>query len=82
MDENATNLAAQVPKSDINLRNAAISDFQCMNRILDSLPLYHHEDKSTAQLPIAPIVSLATRVFLTLPTEPEVGEGGAVITPI
>ncbi|OCK87527.1 uncharacterized protein K441DRAFT_691161 [Cenococcum geophilum 1.58] len=82
MDENATNLAARAPKSDINLRNAAISDLQRMNRILDSYPLCHHEDKSPPQPPIAPIVSLATRVFLTLPTEPEVSKGGAVITPI
>lgn len=82
MDENMTNLAARAPKSDINLRNAAIPDLQRMNRILDSYPLCHHEDKSPPQPPIAPIVSLATRVFLTLPTEPEVSEGGAVITPI
>ncbi|KAJ6163034.1 hypothetical protein N7497_003013 [Penicillium chrysogenum] len=31
--------------------------------------------------PLAPVVSLATRVFLTLPTEPEVSEGGATIVP-
>ncbi|PSN59735.1 cell cycle control protein cwf19 [Corynespora cassiicola Philippines] len=82
MDENAEKLATRAPKSTINLRNAAIADYQRTNRILDSCPLCHHEDKSPPQPPIAPIVSLATRVFMTLPTEPEISEGGAVIVPI
>jgi hypothetical protein len=51
-----------------------------MNRILDSCQLCHHPEKD--QPPIAPIISLATRVYLTLPTEPELIEGGAVIVPI
>ncbi|OCL11674.1 hypothetical protein AOQ84DRAFT_313495 [Glonium stellatum] len=80
MDENANKLASRVQKSEINLRNTAISDFQKTSRILDSCPLCHHEDKG--QPPVAPIVSLATRVFLSLPTEPEISEGGAVIVPI
>jgi hypothetical protein len=82
MDENANKLAARAPKSDVNMRNAAIQDFQRTNRILDNCPLCHHEDKSPPQPPLAPIVSLATRVYLTLATEPEISEGGAVITPI
>jgi hypothetical protein len=82
IDENATKLAARAPKSTVNLRNAAITDYQRTNRILDSCPLCHHEDKSPPQPPIAPIVSLGTRVFLTLPTEPEISDGGAVIVPI
>ncbi|KAL5116542.1 Pre-mRNA-splicing factor cwf19 [Pleosporales sp. CAS-2024a] len=82
MDDNATKLAARAPQSSINLRNAAIQDYQKMNRILDACPLCHHEDKSPPQPPMAPIVSLATRTFLTLPTEPEISTGGAVIVPI
>ncbi|KAF1930978.1 cell cycle control protein cwf19 [Didymella exigua CBS 183.55] len=82
MDENATRLAARAPKSSINLRNAAIQDYRKTNRILDSCPLCHHEDKSPPQPPIAPIISLGTRTFLTLPTEPEISDGGAVIVPI
>lgn len=31
---------------------------------------------------MAPIVSLATRTYLTLPTEPEISEGGAIIVPV
>ena len=80
MDENARKLAKRVQKSEINLKNTAISDFQRMNRILDSCPLCHHEDTNTP--PVAPVVSLATRVYLTLPTEPEVSDGGACIIPV
>ncbi|KAI9699059.1 MAG: hypothetical protein M1836_003248 [Candelina mexicana] len=80
MDENATKLAKRVQKSEINLKNTAISNFQKMNRILDHCPLCHHEDTDTP--PIAPMVSLATRIYLTLPTEPEISDGGACIVPI
>ena len=80
MDENATKLARRVQKSEINLKSTAISDFQKMNKILDSCPLCHHEDTNTP--PIAPVVSLGTRVYLTLPTEPEISDGGACIIPI
>ncbi|KAF6236698.1 hypothetical protein HO173_004989 [Letharia columbiana] len=80
MDENANKLAKRVQRSEINLKNTAISDFQMMNRILDNCPLCHHEDTNTP--PVAPIVSLATRVYLTLPTEPEISEGGACIIPV
>ncbi len=80
MDENANKLAKRVEKSEINLKNTAISDFQKMNKILDNCPLCHHEDTDTP--PIAPVVSLATRVYLTLPTEPEISDGGACIIPV
>ncbi|KAF1943264.1 cell cycle control protein cwf19 [Clathrospora elynae] len=82
LDDNAAKLAARAPKSTINLRNAAIQDYTKMNRILDSCPLCHHEDKSPPLPPLAPLVSLGTRTFLTLPTEPEISNGGAVIVPI
>ncbi|KAL8681160.1 MAG: hypothetical protein Q9186_002692 [Xanthomendoza sp. 1 TL-2023] len=80
MDENAAKLAKRVQKSEINLRNTAISDFQRMNRILDNCPLCHHEDTNTP--PVAPVVSLATRVYLSLPTEPEISDGGSCIIPV
>ncbi|KAI1090956.1 cell cycle control protein cwf19 [Rostrohypoxylon terebratum] len=80
MDENAEKLAKRVQKSEINLKNQAVGEFQKINKILDNCQLCHHEDRN--QPPIAPIVSLATRVYLTLPTEPELSEGGAVIVPI
>ena len=80
MDENAAKLAKRVQKSEVNLKNTAVSEFQKMNRILDTCPLCHHED--TNQPPLAPVVSLATRVYLTLPTQPELSEGSASIIPI
>lgn len=79
MDENATKLAKPLVKSDINLRNTAVGDFQKMQKVLDSCPLCHHEDTNTP--PAAPILSLATRVYMTLNTEPELAPGGAVIVP-
>lgn len=80
MDENAEKLARRMHKSDMNLKNMAVSEFQKMSRILDNCPLCHHEDRD--QPPIAPIIALGTRVFLTLATEPEVSPGGAVIAPV
>ncbi|KAI0834368.1 cell cycle control protein cwf19 [Hypoxylon sp. FL0890] len=80
MDENAEKLAKRVQKSEISLKNQAVNEFQKINKILDNCQLCHHEDRN--QPPIAPVVSLATRVYLTIPTEPELSEGGAVIVPI
>ncbi|KAI0441512.1 hypothetical protein F4803DRAFT_522835 [Xylaria telfairii] len=80
MDENAEKLAKRVQKSELNLKNAAVNDFQKINKILDNCQLCHHEDRNLP--PVAPIISLGTRVYLTLPTEPELTEGGAVIVPI
>lgn len=81
MDNNATNLSKKVIKSDTQLRGTAIEDFQRTQRILASCPLCYHEDQADPA-PTAPVVSLATRVYLTLPTEPEVAKGGAVMVPI
>jgi hypothetical protein len=80
MDDNATKLSKRVVKSEVNLRNTAIGDFQKMEKILQNCPLCSHED--SGQPPVAPVISLATRTFMTLTTEPEVARGGAVIVPI
>ncbi|KAI5296084.1 hypothetical protein KEM52_005740 [Ascosphaera acerosa] len=80
MGDNARKLARQTPKSAQAIRNSAINSFQKSNRLLESCPLCFHEDAE--QPPIAPVVSLGTRAYLTLPTEPEVTEGGAVIVPL
>ncbi|OAA73056.1 Cwf19-like, C-terminal domain-1 [Akanthomyces lecanii RCEF 1005] len=79
MDENAEKLAKRVHKSEMNLKNMAVSEFQKVNRILENCPLCHHED--TQKPPLAPVLALGTRVFLTLATEPEISPGGAVIVP-
>lgn len=80
MDENANKLAARVHKSDMNLRNIAINEYQKVNRILENCPLCHHEDSGLP--PAAPIVSLATRTYLTLPTQPELAKYSAMIVPM
>jgi CWF19-like protein 2 len=80
LDENAEKLAKHVQRSDINLRNIAIEDYQKTKRALDSCPLCHNEAKESG--PTAPTLSLGTRVYLTLATEPELSEGGACIVPI
>ena len=79
MDENATKLAKRVEKSESNIRNVAINDYRKRNDALDKCPLCFHEDTDTP--PVAPVVSLATRVYLTLPTEPELSPFGAMIIP-
>lgn len=80
MDENAEKLAKRIQKSEINLRNTAVSEFQKINNILDKCQLCHQEDRN--QPPVAPMISLATRVYLTVATEPELADMGAVIVPI
>ncbi|GAB7363886.1 hypothetical protein MBLNU230_g4449t1 [Neophaeotheca triangularis] len=80
MDENANKLSKKVAKSEINLRNTAIGDFQKMRKILDSCPLCYQEDSDRP--PLAPVVSLATRTYLTLPTEPELVKTSAMIVPL
>ncbi|KAK3318832.1 CwfJ C-terminus 1-domain-containing protein-like protein [Apodospora peruviana] len=85
LDENAEKLAKRVHKGEASLKNVAVSEYKKLNHILDKCPLCHHEDRAPPQnVPLAPIVSLATRVYLTLPTAPELtgAEGGAVIVPI
>lgn len=80
MDDNAAHLSKRVVKSDTNLRNAAVGDFQRMQRTLDNCPLCYHEDSSAP--PVAPVLSLATRTYMTLATEPEMAKHGAVVVPI
>ncbi|KAJ9660331.1 Pre-mRNA-splicing factor cwf19 [Neophaeococcomyces mojaviensis] len=82
MDENAGKLAKRVHKSDLNLRNVAIGEYQKVNRILENCPLCHHEDNPSKSDPDAPVVSLATRTYLTLPTKPELAPYSATIVPI
>jgi hypothetical protein len=80
MDDNAANLSKKVVKSDANLRNAAVGDFQKMQRVLENCPLCYNEDANTP--PAAPVISLATRTYMTLQTEPELSKYGAVIVPL
>ncbi|KAF8542706.1 CwfJ C-terminus 1-domain-containing protein-like protein [Trichophaea hybrida] len=78
LDENAAKLAKRVQRNEIDIKNMAINEFKKVQRVLDTCPLCEQDDKP----PLAPVISLGTRVFLTLPTEPEIGSGGAIIVPI
>lgn len=85
LDENAEKLARRVHKSEASLKNVAVAEYTKLNRILDACPLCYHEDRQPPQnLPLAPVVSLATRTYLTLPPAPELNgaEGGAVVAPL
>lgn len=80
MDDNAARLARRVHKSDASLKSMAVGEVQRATRALDGCPLCH--DDAAGRPPAAPVVALGTRVFLTLATQPEVSEGGAVIAPL
>lgn len=85
LDENAEKLAKRVHRSDAALKNMAVTEYKKLNRILDACPLCFHEDRAPPQnQPLAPVVSLGTRTYLTLPTAPELtgAEGGAVAVPL
>ncbi|KAK4151002.1 CwfJ C-terminus 1-domain-containing protein-like protein [Chaetomidium leptoderma] len=85
LDENAAKLAKRVHKTDVSLKNIAVTEYKKLNRILDTCPLCFHEDRNPPQdQPLAPVLALATRTYLTLPTQPELtgAEGGAVIVPL
>ena len=79
LDENAGKLAKRTHQSSSNLRNVAISSYQKLDRILVNCPLCHHED--TNKPPLAPIISLATRTYLTLPTLPALSDDSTLIVP-
>ena len=85
LDENAAKLAKRVHKSDTTLKSIAVSEYKTLNRILDTCPLCYHEDLPPPKnLPLAPVLALGTRTYLTLPPSPELtgAEGGAVIVPL
>lgn len=67
-DENAERLAARVKTKEINVKNASLQKISQMNKVLDECPLCHHEDGT--EPPLAPVITLATRVYLSLPSSP------------
>jgi hypothetical protein len=82
MNDNAAALSKKIVKSEINLRNTAIGDFQKIQKALATCPLCYNEESTPPQPPTAPVISLATRTYLTLQTEPELAKHGAVIVPL
>lgn len=81
LDENAEKLARRVHKGEASLKHMAVAEYRRLNAALDRCPLCHHDDR-TPPGPTAPVVSLATRVYLTLAPTPELTDGGAYLVPI
>lgn len=85
LDENAEKLARRLHKTDSSLKDIAVHEYKKLSRILETCPLCYHEDRAPPQdQPVAPVISLATRTYLTLPPAPELtgAEGGAVVVPL
>jgi hypothetical protein len=79
MDENAERLAKTTRKKEVDLKNQSIQDFRKQERIIENCPLCYKDD---GRLPLAPVVALGTRTYLSLPTEPELTKDGAMIIPL
>ncbi|KAK9451814.1 CwfJ C-terminus 1-domain-containing protein-like protein [Limtongia smithiae] len=83
MDENAEKLAARQSKKSNStnpdtMMNRAIDDVRKMEAIIDSCPLCMQPERS----PIAPVVAIGTRVYLSLPTMPQLAPLAATIVPM
>ena len=79
MDENAERLAAAPKRKEVDLKSMSVQDYKKQQRIVDNCPLCYKDD---GRMPLAPVISLGTRVYLSLPTEPELTSDGAMIAPI
>jgi CWF19-like protein 2 len=79
LDENAEKLAGTSKRREVDLKSMSIQDYRKQERIIESCPLCYKDD---GRGPLAPVVSLATRTYLSLPTEPEITSQGAIIVPL
>jgi Protein similar to CwfJ C-terminus 1 len=79
MDENAERLANMPKRKEIDLKSMSVQEYKKQQRIVENCPLCYKDD---GKLPLAPVISLGTRVYLSLPTEPELTSDGAIIAPI
>lgn len=79
MDENAEKLAAAPKRKEVDLKSMSVQDYKKQQRIIETCPLCYKDD---GKMPLAPVISLATRTYLSLPTEPELTSDGAMIVPI
>jgi hypothetical protein len=79
MDENAERLAEVGKRRAEDLKNMSVAEYKKQERIVANCPLCYKDD---GRMPLAPVVSLGTRVYLSLPTEPELTRDGAMIVPL
>jgi len=79
LDENAERLAAPAKRKEINLKSQSIQDYKKQQKVMENCPLCYKDD---GRMPLAPVISLGTRVYLSLPTDPELTQDGAIIVPL
>ena len=79
LDENAERLAEVGKRREVDLKSMSIAEYKKQERIVANCPLCYKDD---GRMPLAPVVSLGTRAYLSLPTEPELTKDGAMIVPL
>jgi Protein similar to CwfJ C-terminus 1 len=79
MDENAERLAAAPKRKEIDLKSMSVQEYKKQQEVMEKCPLCYKDD---GRMPLAAVVSLGTRVYLSLPTEPELTSDGAMIVPL
>lgn len=79
MDENAERLAAVPKRKEIDLKSMSVQEFKKQQDVMEKCPLCYKDD---GKMPLAGVVSLGTRVYLSLPVEPELTFDGAMIVPL
>lgn len=81
IDENAEKLATVTKRKEVDLKNMTIQDYKKQQQIMEKCPLCFKEDGS-GRGPLAPVIALGTRTYLSLPTEPELTKDGCMIAPL
>ena len=81
LDENAEQLATVTKRKEADLKNLTIQEYRKQQRIMEKCPLCFKEDGS-GKGSLAPVISLGTRTYLSLPTEPELTKDGSMIVPL
>jgi hypothetical protein len=79
LDENAERLAEVGKRREVDLKSMSVQEYKKQERIVANCPLCYKDD---GRMPLAGVVSLGTRVYLSLPTEPELTNDGAMIVPL
>jgi hypothetical protein len=79
LDENAERLAEVGKRREVDLKSMSVQEYKKQERIVANCPLCYKDD---GRMPLAGVVSLGTRVYLSLPTEPELTKDGAMIVPL
>ncbi|EPX74712.1 complexed with Cdc5 protein Cwf19 [Schizosaccharomyces octosporus yFS286] len=79
LDENANRLADRMSRREINLEQIFQGgNLSKMNRALDSCPLCMNANSQ----PLAPVITLSHRAYLTLPTKPGLAKYHCLIVPM